>query len=191
MKMTEVKRMADSVDPSLKVTTDCKGNHADGRLPVLDLKVWIGKDENGNNKVLYSHYMKEVASRATIHWRSSHSNELKRNVMINEILRIFRNCSEDIPWNETSEHVSHYMKRMQFSGYPESVRRDMQRHANSHHNGGHFEVEVEILAQCYGRPTKRLITEAVLIDEIPSDKAMNNKSEWSYVKLAKVQVPGT
>ena len=64
----------------------------------------------------------------------------------------------------------------------------LQRHANLYHEGGHFDVKVRILAQCYGRPSRRMITEAVLIDEIPSTMTMNNKSEWTYVKLAKVQV---
>ena len=66
----------------------------------------------------------------------------------------------------------------------------LQRHANIYHEGGHFEAEVKIIARCYGKPSRRLITEAVMIDEIPPDKTMNSKSEWSYVKLAKVQVPG-
>ena len=347
--MSEVKEIADTVDPSLTVTTDCAENHADGRTPVLDLKVWIGEDGHGNNKVLFSHYMKEVASKATIHWRSSHGNDMKRNVMINELTRIFRNCSSLIPWNETSNHITHFMKRMQFSGYPVVVRREvvaeavkkfekcaeqgartqdgcgllqqnqprtdkwqqwyqrnggyesvmfveatpeselkkriqmvvkrlhlkikvveragctiksmlqrsnpfgvkdclrdrclicsqgcgtdcrtrgcvyeflcvdcsrryrgqtgrsiyergvehlkawereedgcpLQRHANLYHGGGHFEVQVKVLSKCYGRPTKRLITEAVLIDELPDNEAMNSKSEWTYVKLGKVQV---
>ena len=66
----------------------------------------------------------------------------------------------------------------------------LQRHANLHHNGGHFEASIRIIAECYGRPSRRMITEAVMIDEIPNDMTMNNKSEWTYVKLAKVQVPG-
>ena len=66
----------------------------------------------------------------------------------------------------------------------------LQRHANKYHNGGHFEAELRILANCYGRPSRRMITEAVLIDEIERGMTMNNKSEWSYVKLAKVQVMG-
>ena len=66
----------------------------------------------------------------------------------------------------------------------------LQRHANLYHDGGQFEASVKILARCFGKPSRRLITEAVMIDEIPADMTMNNKSEWSYVKLAKVQIPG-
>ena len=66
----------------------------------------------------------------------------------------------------------------------------LQRHSNLYHNGGHFVAEVKVLAKCYGKPSRRLITEAVLIDELPNTMTMNGKSEWSYVKLAKVQMRG-
>ena len=49
---------------------------------------------------------------------------------------------------------------------------------------------MKVLSKCYGKPSRRLITESVLIDEIPDGMTMNAKSEWSYVKLAKVQVQG-
>ena len=64
----------------------------------------------------------------------------------------------------------------------------LQRHANLHHGGGHFVAEVRVLARCYGKPTRRMITEAVMIDEVPNEQAMNNKSEWTYTKLAKIHV---
>ena len=66
----------------------------------------------------------------------------------------------------------------------------LQRHANLFHDGGHFDAEIKIIARCYGKPSRRLITEAVMINEIPQQMAMNSKAEWSYIKLAKVQVPG-
>ena len=89
--MNRVKVVADNVDKNLRVTTDCKDNHVNGKVPVLDLEVWIGKDEQGKMKVLYNHYMKPVANRTTIHWRSAHSLEMKKNVAINEMVRINRN----------------------------------------------------------------------------------------------------
>ena len=66
----------------------------------------------------------------------------------------------------------------------------LQRHANVYHNGGHFVAELKVLAECYGKPSRRLITEAVYIDELTNEMTMNNKNEWSYVKLAKVQMRG-
>ena len=84
--MERVRVVADEVDPNLKVTTDNKDKHAKKRAAVLDLEVWIGKDEMRNNKTLYGHYMKPVASRNTIHWRSSHSREMKKNLAMNEMI---------------------------------------------------------------------------------------------------------
>lgn len=66
----------------------------------------------------------------------------------------------------------------------------LQRHANVFHNGGHFEVRLKILARCFGKPSHRLISESVLIDDIDDGMAMNNKNEWSFVKLAKIEVQG-
>ena len=66
----------------------------------------------------------------------------------------------------------------------------LQRHANIYHGGGNYVAELKVLAKCYGKPSKRLITEAVLIDELPDAMTMNGKGEWSYVKLAKVQMHG-
>ena len=63
----------------------------------------------------------------------------------------------------------------------------LQRNANLYHGGGQYETSIRILAKCFGKPSRRLITEAVLIGEIPGDKTMNNKSEWIYVKLAKIK----
>ena len=39
--LTEVKPLADSVDESLNVSTDCGSSHRDGKTPILDVKVWI------------------------------------------------------------------------------------------------------------------------------------------------------
>ena len=344
--MEHIKTLADGIDPALKVTVDFSKNHEDGRLPMLDISMWIGEDKNGRKKLLYTHYMKEVSSRATIHHRSSHSMSMKRNVLINETVRIINNCSKGLEESEVRNHISYLMKRMQFSEYPQEIRqgvvkeaiqkcrkkshygtggetdsecrmntkcskqmwylkkgdyesvmfveatpesvymrriqqvvkklklkikvveragttiksvlqksnpfemmdcgRDrcllccqgcgtncrsrgcvyeysceecgrkyrgqtgrsiyernkehleawerreddcpLQRHANLYHGGGHFVAELKVLAKCYGKPSRRLITESVYIDELTDDMTMNGKGEWSYVKLAKVQV---
>ena len=39
---------------------------------------------------------------------------------------------------------------------------------------------------CFGKPTRRKNTEAVLIDELSDDQTMNNEKEWTYTKLNKL-----
>ena len=66
MVMECVKRIADSIDPSLTVSTDVCGNYPDRRLPVLDIKAWIGGDCVGIVRILHTYYMKDVSSRLVL-----------------------------------------------------------------------------------------------------------------------------
>ena len=64
----------------------------------------------------------------------------------------------------------------------------LHKHAVQYHNGGTFNIDIKILVQCYGKPTTRMITEAVMIEELPDEKSLNSKSKWTYVKLPRVAV---
>lgn len=64
----------------------------------------------------------------------------------------------------------------------------LQRHSVLYHDGEDFQTKVKVLAECYGKPSKRLITEAVMIEEIADNSTMNSKSEWSYIKLSRVGI---
>ena len=334
--LAEIMSLADSIHPSIKVTGDVPSNYEDNRLPSLDLKVWIGEVETDTYKVITSHYMKDVSTRAVINERSSHPVNMKKNVLVNEVMRILRNCNSFLKWEETADHISYFMKRLQFSGYDQefryevvrkalkkqeeertenqsgnneakrqkkkrwyeeankvmfvqatkggelkreiercakknkvglkvvekvthNIRKELQRsnpfkddscgkencmvcrnsvgvdcrvrgcvyelvceecqrkyrgqtgnsigertnehfddwkrgndksplhrHSQLFHDGKRFPVSVKILRKCFGDPTGRKITEAVLIDELSSDETMNGKNEWTYVNLNKV-----
>ena len=64
----------------------------------------------------------------------------------------------------------------------------LYRHSLLYHQGNKFPVRVKILKSCFGDPTTRRITEAVLIDELTSNQTMNGKNEWTYVKLNKLSI---
>ena len=87
---------------------------------------------------------------------------------------------------EPFERFERYMSTS-LNGFDECP---LQRHSNLFHNGERFDVEVKVVAKCYGRPTRRMVTEAVLIGEIPDDQTMNNRSEWNYANLTKMTVNG-
>ena len=69
--------------------------------------------------------MKKVSTRAVINERSSHPKSMKRNVLINEALRILRNCNQYLKWEETAGHLSYLMKKSRFSGYDQIFRHDV------------------------------------------------------------------
>ena len=122
MVITRISQIADTIDPAIKSTYDVGSNYEDGRLPMLDLKLWIGQRNDGTWKILHSHYMKDVSSRYVIHARSSHPISMKINVLVNEGLRILRNTNSSLGWDEAKRHLQYFVRRMQFSGYDISMR---------------------------------------------------------------------
>ena len=72
------------------------------------------------------------------------------------------------------------------------------RHSELYHGGGDFEVEVEVLKSCFGKPSRRMITESVMIEQLGDRETMNSKQEWTkltkgascitWTKLNKVRV---
>ena len=67
-------------------------------------------------------------------------------------------------------------------------RSPLWRHSHLYHQGQGFEVEVKVIDKSFGKPSRRLITEAVEIEKLKEDETMNSKQEWTYVKLNKVHV---
>ena len=90
----------------------------------------------------------------------------------------YRGTTAQSVYERTGEEVSAWEK--------EDTKSPLWKHSLSDHNGRRFEVGVKVLAKCYGKPSRRKITEAVLIEELPDDKTMNNKGEWTYVKLSRI-----
>ena len=82
-------------------------------------------------------------------------------------------------YERIGEHIESWRKKEENS--------PLQKHAETYHDGEEFEIELKIVAECFGNPSKRLITEAVVIDEISDEITINAKREWSYVKLSKIQ----
>ena len=66
-------KIANTLEIDIQRTFDVPDNHSDGKMPVLDLKIWIK-----NNQVMYTFYKKEVSSKYTILKRSALSNSTKK-----------------------------------------------------------------------------------------------------------------
>ena len=81
-------------------------------------------------------------------------------------------------YQRTKEEVADWLKKDEES--------PLWKHAELYHGGNDFEIDIDIMKKCFGKPSRRRISEAVLINELPNEKTMNNKAEWSYIKLSKV-----
>ena len=82
-------------------------------------------------------------------------------------------------YERAKEHQRDYRKQAEHSA--------LHRHSTEFHEGEEVEFRTEIRANIFGKPTRRRITEAVHIGELRDDQALNNKTEWTYVKLNKVR----
>ena len=105
-------------------------------MPILVLKVWIQECKDKERRIVYCYYMKDVATRGVINSNSAHGEKMKMNVMVNEMRRIIRNCSVNLEWEEKAEHLTYFMRRLQFSGYSEKFRFEAVRRAFGNGNGG-------------------------------------------------------
>ena len=117
----EIKRIGDSIHESIILETDCPENHEDRKMPILDLKVWL-EVRNERKFIMHEYYMKQVSSKAVIDARSTIPWKTKRTILVQQTIRILRNCSEELPWNTKKEHLNQMMKRMQYSGYNQQFR---------------------------------------------------------------------
>ena len=98
------------------------------------------------------------------------------------------NCDEDTYHGEThgngytrgSEHESDYQHKRE--------RSVMWKHCVRKHNGDEQNFLMRVVDQVRGDPTKRLILEAVRINEIPEERRINDKEEWIIGKMPSVTV---
>ena len=101
-------------------------------------------------------------------------------MLCSECERRYRGQTGNSAQERIGQHFDDWTKQLDTS--------PLFRHSQLHHQGNRFPVKIKILKNCFGDPTTRRITEAVLIDELTSEDTMNAKNEWTYVKLNKLSI---
>lgn len=122
--MKVLKQIGNSIHPSIQLEIDYPTNNEDGKLRILDLKVWIEKIE-GKRLIVYEHYSKEVSTKAVINAKSAMSDNNKRTILSQEVLRITTHCSRNLPEEVRTNHINDMMKRIQYPGYSKENRYDI------------------------------------------------------------------
>ena len=127
--MALIKQVGNDIHPSIQLEVDYPSKHQDGKLPVLDLKVWVESREKKTERqvgkvsvIMYEFHSKCMASKAVINARSALSWSTKRTVLTQEVLRVLINCSKLLPWERVVENGSEMVLRMQYSGYSKKFR---------------------------------------------------------------------
>merc|ERR1712121_361141 len=110
--MTKIKSIGNRIHESIQLEADFPSNHEDKKVPILDVKVWINKD----NKVIHEYYSKPMSSKYVVHERSAMPLKTKRTILTQELLRIILRCSPLLQLNITNKHIEDFILRMQLSG---------------------------------------------------------------------------
>ena len=112
--------IASSIDPNLKFTVDFPTANQDGRLPILDLKVWM------DGKTLrHSFYRKECATDLTILWRSALPAATKRSTVFAEGVRRMQAMDRTTWEQEGARVLGEYLNTLRKSGYDHAYRLDV------------------------------------------------------------------
>ena len=112
-KTTEVlEGMMNSICSWLKLTMETEDDFG-GRLPTLDLSIWVGAD----NKVLFNFFEKPMASNVTIQKDSAMPENSKMATLNQELVRRMLNTSEDLAIEERILVVDNYCQKLANSGY--------------------------------------------------------------------------
>ena len=86
---------------TVQMEEDIPSNHTDSKIPILDLKCWIGAD----GQIWFHHYEKPMASRMVLPVRSALPMNQKRNIHVNECVRRLRNCKPEMEWEMKTKFV--------------------------------------------------------------------------------------
>ena len=198
-----LRTMADSITPMLRFEEDVCSNYQDGKLPILDLKVWKAQSQEGPTLIRHDFYKKPMASQATLRASTAYPTPQLRAIMTEEVLRRLRNCSPESTWEERGKHLTEFALSLKSSGHNEKFRVTVFRKAVArfekeltNHNEGIADIyrSREERNKQTEADIRRILRESVRIcqcrDEATKEKSkddnvvlMNGKDEFFGVKL--------
>ena len=116
--MEELRKIANTIFKCVQFTTECPSGQENGKVPVLDLQLYVGED----GLVKHEHYEKPCTNDFVIPAKSAHSKKMKMSVLVEEGLRRLRNCSRGLDANVRKRVMTAWATKLRRSGYPETVR---------------------------------------------------------------------
>ena len=90
-----LRQIANSIDPEIQWEEDVPSNHANQKLPCLDMEIWYSQDDK---KIYHSFYKKPMSSKYLILKRSTVSETTKRHTIFQKGIRRLMNCSPELVW---------------------------------------------------------------------------------------------
>ena len=92
--MEVIQKIANDIDPMIQLTVDTPCNYADGKMPVLDVKVNVNRSEK--NRIDFEFFEKPTKNPRVILADSALSHSSKRTILTQECLRRLRNTKIEL-----------------------------------------------------------------------------------------------
>ena len=110
--------IADTIDVNLQFEYDCPSKNQGGKVPILDLQVWV----DNNNRVRHTFYKKPCAPERTVMAGTALGARTKRNSVFQEGMRRVRALDQWATREEVDEQLEVFANVMRLSGYPQAYR---------------------------------------------------------------------
>ena len=121
--------VANTVRPkSIVMEVDFPSAHSSGRIPILNMEVWVSKEQESSRQeegskeqeqgskeqvvscISFNFYAKPMASKDVIYERSAFTTRVttreKKNILLEEASRRLRNCSPHNTWESKAVHLT-------------------------------------------------------------------------------------
>ena len=112
--MRIIRKVANSIDPMIQMTIDAPSNHADLKVPMLDLKVWVNEQ---SNEIYYQFYEKATKNRYLISKSSAMPMSKKIDALSQGVFRRLHNTKHELDWDFKVKILEKYMSELKASGY--------------------------------------------------------------------------
>ena len=154
-----VNKIMDGIYSDLKFTTETGEEFENGRLPTLDMEMWI---ENG--RILYSYYEKPVAAKTVINQKSALSENTKMASLSQDLIRRMKNTTERLDLKHRIAIIDKYAAKILSSGYSRVQTRRIvvagltgYERALARHRSGIFPLRRSAKAGAKSRNRKKLL----------------------------------
>ena len=145
------REIANTIAPMIQLEEDVPSGHPNGKLPILDLEVWV---ENG--VLTHTFYKKPMASRKVIFARSAGAVSEKRSILVQEGMRRLHNCDPQQPWETKAKYISQLMVDMKRSGHRDKFRNTVAQKVVGRYRG-QLKNHLDGTAQMYRSKEERQI----------------------------------
>ena len=114
--------IANSVHRMLTWEPDSVTNHEDNKLPVLDVKMFLAKEDDRDGPIKFKFYKKEIANKKLIPAESAMTSQVKFATLVEELGRRLRNTCPSILPEREGDLVRDFNVRMAEGHHKEKFR---------------------------------------------------------------------